>query len=449
MILTKSRDLLAETTEARFLLSTNDLSIGGSHDIRTYADLAARGGVLEPLALLEIKSTLIACRDLKKSLAHAAEKAPRLAQLAIGLPEPFGIIDAITRVLSERGEVLDSASDKLANVRREVRVARDRLMSRLQKYLTDSANKLQEPIITQRDGRYVIPLRAEFKGSIKAIVHDQSSSGATLFVEPLPVVELNNQVRELELAERDEERRILAELSSLVGEHAAELKYGIENLAVLDLAFAKAEYAEEIHASEPILHKMDHGSSRIEKTPTIVLLQTRHPLLDPNTVVSIDIDPKPGTRALVITGPNTGGKTVSLKTVRLAGAHGSKRIAYPGAERFGASVLPRYLRGYRRRAIHRAIAQHVFLAHHQHHPNLKESRCSRSLVILDELGAGTDPQEGARFGPRHPQLISSNAASRLLLQLIIPNSKRLLTAPMEWSMLRLNSMSRLCARPII
>ena len=139
-------------------------------------------------------------------------------------------------------------------------------MSRLQKYLTDSANKLQEPIITQRDGRYVIPLRAEFKGSIKAIVHDQSSSGATLFVEPLPVVELNNQVRELELAERDEERRILAELSALVGEHAAELKYGIENLAVLDLAFAKAKYAEEIHASEPILHKMDHGSSKIDKT---------------------------------------------------------------------------------------------------------------------------------------------------------------------------------------
>jgi DNA mismatch repair protein MutS2 len=273
--------------------------------------------VLDALQLLEVKSTLMACRDLKKSLAHAVEKAPHLAQLAIGLPEPFGIIDAITRVLSERGEVLDSASDKLANIRRAVRVARDRLMSRLQKYLTDSANKLQEPIITQRDGRYVIPLRAEFKGSIKAIVHDQSSSGATLFVEPLPVVELNNQVRELELAERDEERRILAELSALVGEHAAELKYGIENLALLDLVFAKAKYAEEIHASEPILHKMDHGSSRIDKPSTINhspltvnLLQTRHPLLDPNTVVPIDINPKAGTHALVITGPNTGGKTV-------------------------------------------------------------------------------------------------------------------------------------------
>jgi DNA mismatch repair protein MutS2 len=234
--------LLAETTEARFLLSTSDLSIGGAHDIRMSADLARRGGVLDPQSLLDVKSTLIACRTLRKSLEHAAEKAPRLAQLAAGLPETLGVVDAITRVLSERGDVLDSASPKLASIRRSLKVAHDRLMSRLQKYLTDSASKLQEPIITQRDGRYVIPLRAEFKGQIKAIVHDQSSSGATLFVEPLPVVELNNEVRELELAERDEERRILAELSTLVGTHHDELVYGVENgfeACHLNLSFHK------------------------------------------------------------------------------------------------------------------------------------------------------------------------------------------------------------------
>ena len=386
--------LLAETTEARILLSTNDLSIGGSHDIRTYADLAARGGVLEPQGLLEIKSTLIACRDLKKSLAHAEEKAPRLAQLAVGLPEAFGIIDAITRVLSERGEVLDSASDKLAKIRREVRVARDRLMSRLQKYLSDSANKLQEPIITQRDGRYVIPLRAEFKGSIKAIVHDQSSSGATLFVEPLPVVELNNQVRELELAERDEERRILAELSSLIGEHAAELKYGIENLAVLDLAFAKAKYAEEIHASEPILYKTDYESSRIDKTPSINLLHTRHPLLDPNTVVPIDINPKAGTRALVITGPNTGGKTVSLKTVGLLALMAQSGLHIPAQS---GSELPCFHDVFADIGDEQSIEQSLstFSSHITNIIRILKKADSRSLVILDELGAGTDPQEGA------------------------------------------------------
>ena len=176
------------------------------------------------------------------------------------MPESLGIVDAITRVLSERGEVLDSASPKLGDIRRQLRIVHDRLMARLRRYLTELANKLQEPIITQRDGRYVIPLRAEFKGQIKAIVHDQSSSGATLFVEPLPIVELNNEVRELELAERDEERRILAELSALVGEHRDELTYGVESLALLDLAFAKAKYAEQLNASEPILH--DSSKSR-------------------------------------------------------------------------------------------------------------------------------------------------------------------------------------------
>ena len=388
------RRLLAETTEARFLLSTHDLTIGGSHDIRPSADLAARGGVLEPQALLEIKSTLIACRDLKKSLAHAAEKTPHLAQIAIGLPEPFGIVDAITRVLSERGEVLDSASDKLTNIRREVRVARERLMSRLQKYLTDSANKLQEPIITQRDGRYVIPLRAEFKGQIKAIVHDQSSSGATLFVEPLPIVELNNQVRELELAERDEERRILAELSALIGTHAVELKYGIENLAVLDLAFAKAKYAEEIRASEPILHKMDHGKAMSQSPSTIILLHARHPLLDPNTVVPIDINPKPGTHALVITGPNTGGKTVSLKTAGLLVLMAQSGLHVPAQS---GSELPCFQDVFADIGDEQSIEQSLstFSSHITNIIHILKKADQRSLVILDELGAGTDPQEGA------------------------------------------------------
>ncbi len=404
--------LLAETTEARYLLSTHDLTIGGSHDIRASADLAARGGAIDSQQLLEIKSTLIACRDLKKSLAHSAEKTPRLAQIAIGLPEPFGIIDAITRVLSERGEVLDSASDKLANIRRQVRVARDRLMSRLQKYLTDSSNKLQEPIITQRDGRYVIPLRAEFKGSIKAVIHDQSSSGATLFVEPLPVVELNNQVRELELAERDEEHRILLELSALIGAHAAELKYGIENLAVLDLAFAKAKYAEEIHASEPILHQLSafsHQQSAKNKeqelnaksqmlkanSQTLIsLLHARHPLLDPNTVVPIDIDPKAGTRALVITGPNTGGKTVSLKTVGLFVLMAQSGLHIPAQS---GSEIPCFRDVFADIGDEQSIEQSLstFSSHITNIIRILKKADDRSLVILDELGAGTDPQEGA------------------------------------------------------
>jgi DNA mismatch repair protein MutS2 len=238
---------LAETSEARKLLSMQSTGIGGAHDIRPQADLAARGGVLDPHALLDVKSTLISCRDLKKSFEKRTDEYPRLTQIALGLPDTHGLVDAITRILSDRGEILDSASPKLAELRRSLRVAQDRLMTRLQKYVTDSktVSMLQEPIVTQRDGRYVIPLRAEFKGKIKSIIHDQSSSGATLFIEPLPVVEANNEIRELQLAQRDEERRILAEVSVQVGEHATELKYGVENLAVLDLAFAKAKYAED------------------------------------------------------------------------------------------------------------------------------------------------------------------------------------------------------------
>ena len=397
----EAKRLLAETSEAGFLLTTHDLSIGSAHDIRPAADLAARGGVLDPQSLLDIKSTLISCRTLKKSLEKSADDSPRLSAIAVGLPESHGIVDAITRVLSERGEVLDSASDKLASLRRQVRVARDRLMSRLQRYLTESASKLQEPIITQRDGRYVIPLRAEFKGSIKAVVHDQSSSGATLFVEPLPVVELNNEIRELELAERDEERRILAELSAQIGTHRDELTYGVENLAALDLAFAKAKYSAEIRGSEPILHKMENGSSRMGKGETINhtpisinLLHARHPLLDPNTVVAIDVDPAPGTRAIVITGPNTGGKTVSLKTVGLLALMAQSGLHIPAQS---GSELACFHDIFADIGDEQSIEQSLstFSGHITNIIRILKKIDHRSLVIFDELGAGTDPQEGA------------------------------------------------------
>ena len=395
---------LAETSEARKLFFVQDIGIGGAHDIRPAADLAARGGVLDPQQLLDVKSTLISCRELKRSLERKTDEYPRLAQIAAGLPESHGIVDAITRVLSERGEVLDSASPKLATLRREIKIARDRLMSRLQKYLTDSGNKLQEPIITQRDGRYVIPLRAEFKGQIKAVVHDQSSSGATLFVEPLPVVELNNKVRELELQERDEERRILYELSAQIGEHREELIYGVENLAMLDLIFAKAKYAEELKASEPLLKEMSKVKSQPSKTdnigrstfdvPTIQLIQARHPLLDPNTVVPIDVDLKPGTRAIIITGPNTGGKTVSLKTVGLLALMAQSGLHIPAQN---GSELPCFHAVYADIGDEQSIEQSLstFSGHITNIIRILKQLDHRSLVIFDELGAGTDPQEGA------------------------------------------------------
>ena len=387
---------LAETTEARKLLSVQDVSIGASHDIRQAADLAARSGVLDPQALLDVKSTLIAARELKKTFEKKEDEYPRLCLIAEGLPETYGIVDAISRVLSERGEVLDSASIKLADIRRNLRVAHDRLMSRLQKYVTDSktSSMLQESIITQRDGRYVIPLRAEFKGKIKAVIHDQSSSGATLFVEPLPVVEANNEIRELQLAERDEERRILAEVSSVVGAHASELKYGVENLAVLDLAFAKAKYSEELRASEPVMHERGKKNDASASLPILRLIQARHPLLDQDTVVPVDVDPREGTRAIVITGPNTGGKTVSLKTVGLLVLMAQSGLHIPAQS---GSELPFFKSVYADIGDEQSIEQSLstFSGHITNIIRILKQIDNRSLVIFDELGSGTDPQEGA------------------------------------------------------
>jgi DNA mismatch repair protein MutS2 len=402
---------LAETSEARRLFSTNDnIGIGGAHDIRPAADLAARGGVLDPQQLLDIKSTLISSRELKKSLERKTDEYPRLAQIAAGLAESHGMVDAISRVLSDRGEVLDSASPKLGTLRREIKIAHDRLMSRLQRYLTESANKLQEPIITQRDGRYVIPLRAEFKGQIKAVVHDQSSSGATLFVEPLPIVELNNAMRELQLQERDEERRILYELSAHIAEYREELVYGLENLAMLDLIFAKAKYAEELKASEPFLrqrvkvkgdalslskgHNHESGDAHPHDGLRIRLMQARHPLLNPDTVVPIDVDPKPGTRAIIITGPNTGGKTVSLKTVGLFALMAQSGLHIPSQS---GSEIPFFHVVYADIGDEQSIEQSLstFSGHITNIIRILKQIDERSLVIFDELGAGTDPQEGA------------------------------------------------------
>lgn len=390
---------LSETTEARKILSLQGMGIGAAHDIRPQADLAARGGVIDPNALLDVKSTLISCRDLKKNFDKKEAEYPRLTLIVEGLPETYGLVDAITRILSERGEVLDSASPKLADIRRNLRVAQDRLMSRLQKYVTDSktVQMLQEPIITQRDGRYVIPLRAEFKGRIKSIVHDQSSSGATLFVEPLPIVEANNEIRELQLAERDEERRILAEVSALVGEHATELKYGVENLAVLDLAFAKAKYAEELKASEPILSQtIDHRPQTIvnRQSSIVKLIHARHPLIDSQTVVPIDIDPAQGTRAIVITGPNTGGKTVSLKTVGLLILMAQSGLHIPAQS---GSEIPCFHSVYADIGDEQSIEQSLstFSGHITNIIRILKEIDHRSLVIFDELGSGTDPQEGA------------------------------------------------------
>lgn len=389
---------LNETTEARHLISLEaDVTIGGARDIREGVDAAERGSVLEPNQILDVKNTLLAARKLRTRFEDEEMRYPALRQIALCLEIDGGIIDAISRTLNERGEILDSASDLLSNIRRDLRIAHGRLTDKLQNLISDPKMQplLQEPIITQRDGRYVIPLRAEFKGRLKSIVHDQSASGATLFVEPLQVVEFNNQLRELELAERDEIRRLLAELSANIGELAGELEKTVIAIAELDLAFAKARYADGLKASEPLLAPFQEDrSSEAHPGSTLKLLQARHPLLDPADVVPVDLVLDEETYALVITGPNTGGKTVTLKTAGLLILMTASGMHIPA---ISGSKLSLFDSVYADIGDEQSIEQSLstFSAHISNIIQILENATMRSLVLLDELGAGTDPQEGA------------------------------------------------------
>ena len=387
---------LAETSEAvQMLVTRPDLTIGGARDIRQTVDLAAHGGVLAPTELLDIKSTLVAARTLVRTFERLGGQFPTLFAIASQIPTSLGLVDGITRAISERGEVMDSASEALAAIRRNLRIAHDRLMTKLQRMVSDphTSPYLQEALITQRDGRYVLPLRAEFKGRIRVVVHDQSASGATLFVEPLSVVEHNNEFRELQLAERDEERRILTELSQQVGVQAANILNTVERVADLDLCFAKAKYSDDMSASEPVLHPIGKPSNRHPGT-IIHLYQARHPLLNPATVVSIDVELDAQTYAMVVTGPNTGGKTVTLKTIGLLALMAQSGLHIPA---HSGSEISLFHNIYADIGDEQSIEQSLstFSGHITNIIRILEHADRRSLVVLDELGAGTDPQEGA------------------------------------------------------
>lgn len=390
-----ARLLQAQTSEAVLLRVTrDDISIGGARDVRAPVDLANHGGVLDPGDLLEIKYTLIAARNLARVFERLSSQCPNLFEIVQQMPNIPGVIDSITRAISDRGEVLDSASDKLATIRRDLRVVHDRLMARLQKMVSDPhmAPYLQEALVTQRDGRYVIPLRSEFKGRIKSIVHDQSASGATLFVEPLPVVEANNQFRELQLAERNEVHRILAELSRQVAENGVEILRTVDVVSELDLILARAKYSEYLAGIEPKLHNMNprppHPGCLIR------LYQARHPLLNPETVVPIDVELDDETYGMVITGPNTGGKTVTLKTIGLLVLMAQSGLHIPT---HSGSEINIFQSIYADIGDEQSIEQSLstFSGHITNIIRILEQADTRSLVILDELGAGTDPTEGS------------------------------------------------------
>jgi len=395
--LEEARLRLQRTSEARKLLSIKaDVSVGGSHDIRPLANMAAKGGVLTESDLLSVSGTLVAARSLNRNFEKQARDYPRLAEIVKLLIPPPGVIEAISRCISDRGEVLDSASPKLAAIRADIKVSHSRLMSKLEHLITDSRTvpMLQEAIITQRNGRYVIPLRAEFKSKLKSIVHDQSSSGATLFVEPLAVVELNNRWHEMQLLERDEVRRILADLSGKVGEESAAVCGIVDALAQFDFTLMCAKYADDLRASEPVLKTISPPPKEHHPGTTIKLYQARHPLLDPVVVVPIDVDLDAHTFAVIITGPNTGGKTVTLKTVGLMVIMAQCGLHIPATSGSELSFFDDIFADIGdEQSIEQSLS--TFSGHITNIVRILNKARSKTLVLLDELGAGTDPQEGS------------------------------------------------------
>ncbi len=381
---------LAETREARLLLTTrSDLGFGGVHDVRPLAENALRGSRLLPIDLLAVRSTLIAARDLRRSLIRLETQFPRLASHAQRLFESTGLINEIGRCIDENNsEVRDDATPELAAVRRSLRDVFNRVQDKLRRILSTSRNApyLQEAIITQRGGRYVIPIKSDFKGRIQGIVHDQSASGATLFIEPLATVELNNQMRELQVREQHEVDRVLGMLSNLVAADAQPIIWSIEALAELDVIFAKAKYADDTNAIEPAIENGPRATLR--------LIRARHPLLDPQTVVPIDIDPDPNTHIIVLTGPNTGGKTVTLKTAGLLALMTQCGLHIPCSAGSALSIFEDIFADIGdEQSIEQSLS--TFSSHVVNITGFIDRVGPKSLVLFDELGAGTDPAEGS------------------------------------------------------
>ena len=374
---------LDETDQARSLLEDRPgVGIGAAHDIGPAIERAARGGRLEPAQFLELADTLDAASRLATMLAE--ERRPLLRELGRELHPLPGLRSTLSRSFDPVGELLDTASPRLGGLRAAVRVAYDRLRRRLDSLVgAELGNALQEPIVTLRNGRYVVPVKAEARARVKGIVHDASGSGQTLFIEPLVAVELGNAWREAQVAEAEEIARILDELSAFVAANAPDLRETLGALARFDLWAAKASLASELDAVRA------ETTDRYEVT----LLSARHPGLT-GRVVPIDVRLGLGYTALVVTGPNTGGKTVTLRTLGLLSLMHQAGLHVPAAT---GSRLPIWRDVFADIGDEQSIAQSLstFSGHLRSIIRIVAAAGPGTLVLLDELGAGTDPTEGS------------------------------------------------------
>ncbi|MBP5240186.1 MAG: endonuclease MutS2 [Oscillospiraceae bacterium] len=380
------RRRLQETNDAaRLMTLRGSPPFSGIRDIRPALDRARLGGVLNGRELLEIAGVARCARLCKAYIAEDKTEKTSIDSLFHALRANKYLEERITTALPAEDEVADSASTDLADIRRKMRAASARARDALNKILSSPsyAKALQEPIITMRSDRYVLPVRADHKSAVPGLVHDISASGMTLFIEPMAAVKANNELRELAAREKLEIERILGELSAACAEYADDFAEDCVLLVRLDLIFAKARLS----------YKMDAVPAESTERG-IVLRRARHPLLDPAKAVPIDLTLGEDFDTLVITGPNTGGKTVALKTIGLLAAMNQCGLHIPASD---GSALPVFRHILADIGDEQSIEQSLstFSAHMKNIVQILDACEDRSLVLFDELGAGTDPTEGA------------------------------------------------------
>lgn len=382
------KEELRSTTEAvDLIVRKGPLPTGGLYDIREALLLAKKGGSLTMRQLLEVQNVLGISSEVVAFMHDDALPELKYIDEMIDLIVEFTALEKeISRCILTEDEMADNASPKLKDIRRSIHQQNQAIKNKLSRIITSSSNKtyLQDAIVTMRDGRYVIPVKQEYRSFFPGMVHDQSKGGATLFIEPQGVVELNNKLRELEVEEQLEIARILAELSSRVAEHYREIRSNLELLIKLDFIMAKGKLSCKMHASEP----------KIDRDGELRLISARHPLIEYKKAVPVDIRIGGDYRTLIITGPNTGGKTVSLKTAGLLVMMAQSGLHIPASH---ASTLPIFGEVFADIGDEQSIEQSLstFSSHMKNIVSIIDKASYDSLVLVDELGAGTDPTEGA------------------------------------------------------
>ena len=385
--ITEIQRMQAETEEATVILQY----VGASplvpfSDVRASLTLAEKGATLSPKALLEVAALMQSARAARKALDTERDNTPILKELAQRLSTLHNVEQDITNAIISEDEIADRASNELMDIRRHLRGANERIKEKLNQMIRSSAFQkyLQDPIVTMRNDRYCLPVKAEYRGSVPGLVHDQSSTGATLFIEPMAAVEMGNELKTWAAKEKQEIERILSALSAEIAPYADQLRETVETLAELDYIFAKGMLSREMNAVSPKLNQNGY----------INIIRGRHPLIDREKVVPSNLWMGKDFTSLIITGPNTGGKTVTLKTVGLLTLMAQAGLQVPADLGTELAVFEQVFADIGdEQSIEQSLS--TFSGHMTTIVSIMHEVTPDDLVLFDELGAGTDPTEGA------------------------------------------------------